>query len=34
MTACVFAWEDRAAGSCVFMRNEMDRYISTWTPRP
>jgi myo-inositol catabolism protein IolH len=34
MTACVFAWEDRAADSCTFMRNEMDRHISTWAPRP
>jgi myo-inositol catabolism protein IolH len=34
MTACVFAWEDRAAESCRFMRKEMDRYVSTWAPRP
>jgi len=31
MTACVFAWEDRADDSCRFMRKEIDRYVSTWT---
>jgi myo-inositol catabolism protein IolH len=30
MTACVFAWEDRAEESCRFMRAEMDRYVSAW----
>jgi hypothetical protein len=30
MTACVFAWEDRADESCLFMRKEIDRYTSTW----
>ena len=34
MTACVFAWEDRADDSCRYMRREMDRYMSTWAPRP
>ncbi len=34
MTACVFAWEDRADDSCRFMRKEIDRYVSGWTPRP
>jgi myo-inositol catabolism protein IolH len=34
MTACVFAWEDRADDSCRFMRKEIDRYVSAWTPRP
>ena len=34
MTACVFAWEDRAAESCEFMRKEMGRYVSGWAPRP
>jgi myo-inositol catabolism protein IolH len=33
MTACVFAWEDRADDSCRFMRAEIDRYISAWKPR-
>jgi myo-inositol catabolism protein IolH len=33
MTACVFAWEDRADESCLFMRKEMDRYVSAWAPR-
>jgi myo-inositol catabolism protein IolH len=30
MTACVFAWEDRAAESCMFMREEMAKYTSAW----
>ena len=34
MTACVFAWEDRAAESCEFMRKEMGRYVSSWAPLP
>jgi myo-inositol catabolism protein IolH len=33
MTACVFAWEDRADDSCRFMRKEIDRYVGGWTPR-
>jgi myo-inositol catabolism protein IolH len=33
MTACVFAWEDRADESCLFMRKEIDRYVSAWAPR-
>lgn len=33
MTACVFAWEDRADQSCLFMRKEIDRYVSAWAPR-
>jgi myo-inositol catabolism protein IolH len=27
MTACVFAWEDRADASSEFMRSEMQRYV-------
>jgi myo-inositol catabolism protein IolH len=34
MTACVFAWEDRAAEPCVFMAQGDRRYVSTWAPRP
>jgi myo-inositol catabolism protein IolH len=33
MTACVFAWEDRADESCRYMRTEMDSYVSEWSPR-
>ena len=33
MTACVFAWEDRADDSCRFMRAEIDRYIGAWKRR-
>jgi myo-inositol catabolism protein IolH len=31
MTACVFAWEDRAHESCTFMRETIDRYVSGWS---
>ena len=34
MTACVFAWEERAADSSRFMRKEIDRYVGTEAPRP
>jgi myo-inositol catabolism protein IolH len=34
MTACVFAWEERARESSVFMREEMEKYTSSWAPRP
>jgi myo-inositol catabolism protein IolH len=27
MTACVFAWEDKADESSRFMRTEMQRYV-------
>ena len=30
MTACVFAWEDRAAESSRFMREEMERRTKDW----
>jgi myo-inositol catabolism protein IolH len=30
MTACVFAWEDRARESSVFMREEMGRRTRAW----
>ena len=30
MTACVFAWEDRAEASSRFMREEIDRRTSGW----
>ena len=33
MTACVFAWEDRADASGRFMRTEMKRYIDTYWKR-
>jgi myo-inositol catabolism protein IolH len=31
MTVCVFAWEDRARESSVFMREEIERRISAWS---
>ncbi len=30
MTACVFAWEDRARESSVFMRREMAKRTASW----
>ena len=30
MTACVFAWEDRAEDSSRFMRKEIQRYIDKY----
>jgi myo-inositol catabolism protein IolH len=30
MTACVFAWEERARESSIFMRETIDRYVSGW----
>jgi myo-inositol catabolism protein IolH len=30
MTACVFAWEDKADESSRFMRTEMQRYIDKY----
>ena len=30
MTSCVFAWEDRARESTSFMRQTIDRYVSSW----
>ena len=30
MTACVFAWEDRADASGKFMRSEMQRYVDQY----
>lgn len=32
MTACIFAWEDRAEESSRFMRKEMQRYIDKYWP--
>jgi myo-inositol catabolism protein IolH len=36
MTACVFAWEERARESSRFMREQMESYTNGWThlPRP
>ena len=31
MTACVFAWEERAHESCVFMRETIERYVGGWS---
>jgi myo-inositol catabolism protein IolH len=33
MTVCVFAWEERARESSVFMRNTIERYTSGWRLR-
>lgn len=33
MTACVFAWEERADASGRFMRAEMQRYIDKFWKR-
>jgi myo-inositol catabolism protein IolH len=30
MTACVFAWEERAEDSSRFMRQEIQRYVDTY----
>jgi myo-inositol catabolism protein IolH len=30
MTACVFAWEDRAEESSRFMRETIDSYVKGW----
>jgi myo-inositol catabolism protein IolH len=30
MTACVFAWEDRARESSLFMRQTIEEYTSGW----
>jgi myo-inositol catabolism protein IolH len=30
MTACVFAWEDKADHSGKFMRSEMQRYVDQY----
>jgi myo-inositol catabolism protein IolH len=30
MTACVFAWEDRARESSLFMRETIDNYVGAW----
>jgi myo-inositol catabolism protein IolH len=34
MTSCVFAWEDRARESSLFMKEQIDKYTSGWAPRP
>jgi myo-inositol catabolism protein IolH len=34
MTACVFAWEDRAEASCRFMRAEIEAHTKDWASRP
>lgn len=31
MTVCVFAWEDRARESSIFMREEIERRTSSWS---
>jgi myo-inositol catabolism protein IolH len=31
MTACVFAWEERARESSLFMRETMERYVGGWS---
>jgi myo-inositol catabolism protein IolH len=31
MTSCVFAWEDRARESSIFMRETIERYVSGWS---
>ena len=33
MTSCVFAWEDRARASTLFMREKIAKHTSTWGPR-
>ena len=33
LTACVFAWEERAEHSSKFMRSEIDRYLRGWPAR-
>jgi myo-inositol catabolism protein IolH len=30
MTSCVFAWEDRARESSLFMRETIASYVSSW----
>jgi myo-inositol catabolism protein IolH len=30
MTACVFAWEERARDSSVFMREQIEQYVAKW----
>jgi myo-inositol catabolism protein IolH len=30
LTSCVFAWEDRAKESSVFMRKKIDEHLATW----
>jgi len=30
MTSCVFAWEDRARESTLFMRETIDKHVSAW----
>jgi myo-inositol catabolism protein IolH len=30
MTACVFAWEERARESCEFMLEQMTQYVEKW----
>jgi myo-inositol catabolism protein IolH len=31
MTSCVFAWEERARESSIFMRETIERYVGGWT---
>lgn len=31
MTSCVFAWEDRARESSLFMRETIDKYVGAWS---
>jgi myo-inositol catabolism protein IolH len=30
MTVCVFAWEERARESSLFMRNQIEQYTKDW----
>lgn len=30
MTACVFAWEERARESSTFMREQIEQYVAKW----
>ena len=30
MTVCVFAWEDRARESCIYNRQEIEKYVKGW----
>jgi myo-inositol catabolism protein IolH len=30
MTACVFAWEERARASSIFMREQIEQYVGKW----
>jgi myo-inositol catabolism protein IolH len=34
MTVCVFAWEDRARESSIFMREQIEKYTQDWSHLP